>query len=228
MFQPDPHQPVASIVLEHPHASKVFQAFRIDFCCHGEQVLAEACARAGVDPGEVTRALQQALSQEASSSAEPDARQLSTGALIEAIEQRHHSYLRAELPRLQSMAAKVAYVHGLHNPKLVDLHQAVIDFAAEVPAHLEHEEGILFPSLTSGSPDGAYVREHLERMAVEHEAIGAALERIRDLAEDFRVPEWGCATYRAYFSALQELEVDVMQHVHLENHVLMPRFMNVA
>ncbi len=37
-------------------------------------------------------------------------------------------------------------------------------------------------------------------------------------------PEWACNSYRALFSELQALETDVLQHVHLENHALRPRF----
>ena len=37
-------------------------------------------------------------------------------------------------------------------------------------------------------------------------------------------PEWGCSSYRVLMSELEALEGDVLRHVHLENHVLMPRF----
>jgi regulator of cell morphogenesis and NO signaling len=37
-------------------------------------------------------------------------------------------------------------------------------------------------------------------------------------------PEWACTSYRTLLSELAALEGDVLRHVHLENHVLMPRF----
>ncbi len=61
-------------------------------------------------------------------------------------------------------------------------------------------------------------------MASEHREVGALLERMRAAAEDYRVPEWGCRSYRALFSELERLETDVLRHVHAENHVLKPRF----
>ena len=50
------------------------------------------------------------------------------------------------------------------------------------------------------------------------------LTRICEAAEDFTVPDWACTSYRTLFRELSALEKDVFTHVHLENHVLMPRF----
>jgi len=50
------------------------------------------------------------------------------------------------------------------------------------------------------------------------------LERVRAAGDDFTLPPWACNSYRALFSELAQLEGDVFTHVHLENHVLRPRF----
>lgn len=47
---------------------------------------------------------------------------------------------------------------------------------------------------------------------------------MRDAAEDYLIPDWACTSYRTLFAELERLEGDVLRHVHLENHVLMPRF----
>jgi regulator of cell morphogenesis and NO signaling len=46
---------------------------------------------------------------------------------------------------------------------------------------------------------------------------------MRTAAEDYSVPEWACDSYRTLFRELERLEADVHRHVHLENHVLLPR-----
>ena len=61
-------------------------------------------------------------------------------------------------------------------------------------------------------------------MYEDHVAVGALLGRIRELSDEFATPEWGCNSYRVYMAELAALEEDVLRHVHLENHVLMPRF----
>ena len=47
--------------------------------------------------------------------------------------------------------------------------------------------------------------------------------QIRSLARDFDPPAWACATHIAFFSGLRAFEIDLKQHVHLENNVLFPR-----
>jgi len=58
----------------------------------------------------------------------------------------------------------------------------------------------------------------------EHLAVAKLLEMIRVASDDFALPDWACNSYRTLFSELQQMESDVFTHVHLENHVLQPRF----
>jgi regulator of cell morphogenesis and NO signaling len=68
------------------------------------------------------------------------------------------------------------------------------------------------------------IARELERMHADHLAVGTKLGDLRTLTDGFVTPEWGCASYRSLLHDLEELEGDVLRHVHLENHVLMPRF----
>ena len=49
---------VGKIVAENFAAAKVFKKYGIDFCCHGETQLHEACAALKLDVEEVIQALQ--------------------------------------------------------------------------------------------------------------------------------------------------------------------------
>ena len=60
-------------------------------------------------------------------------------------------------------------------------------------------------------------------MENEHEHAGALLAELRFMTDGYQVPEWGCATVRALYYALAELEASMHVHVHLENNVLFPR-----
>ena len=68
-----------------------------------------------------------------------------------------------------------------------------------------------------GSPSGP-----ISVLLAEHDTAGELLERMRELSDDYRVPEGGCASYRALFHGLEELERDLHLHVHKENNVLFP------
>jgi regulator of cell morphogenesis and NO signaling len=151
-----------------------------------------------------------------------DARALSSAALIEHIVSRYHAPLRKTLPFARMLAAKVARVHGEHNPRLIELDPIVAELAETLEAHIDEEEASLFPVLTA-EPDRAVVRR-LNTMRDEHAGVGALLGRMRAAAEGYAVPDWACNSYRTLFRELERLETDVLRHVHLENHVLMPRF----
>ena len=52
-------QSIGSFVVERPSRSKVFEGFGLDYCCGGHLSLEEACAKIGVEPALVLRALAQ-------------------------------------------------------------------------------------------------------------------------------------------------------------------------
>lgn len=219
----DLQQTVARLVLDHPECAAVFQAHRIDFCCHGDVSLDAACRERGLEPEVVARSLARAIAERRGEPAD-DPRALSTPALIARIITRHHEYLRKTLPFVEPLAAKVARVHGDHNPKLRELDEIVRALAAALIPHLDQEEEVLFPELMSKRRDPAAVDRELSAMHEDHLAVGRLLQRMRDASDAYAVPEWGCNSYRTLFAELSRLEDDVLAHVHLENHVLMPRF----
>lgn len=219
----DLQQTVAALVLEHSECAPILQRHRIDFCCRGEASLRDACARVGLDAEAVARELWSAIQRRADRP-EADPRRLSTEELIGFIVSKHHDYLRKTLPFVAALADKVSRVHGAHNPLLKELRAVVHELEDTLIPHLDDEERDLFPLLTSGQVDGARARSELTSMHAEHVTVGELLRQLRAAAEDFATPEWACNSYRTLFSELEALEGDVLRHVHLENHVLLPRF----
>lgn len=214
---------VAQIVTEHFVAARVFQKHRIDFCCHGDVTVPQACQGRQLDPEAVFAELEAAIPAGARDAGE-DPRTLSVAALIARIVDRHHGYLRRQLPFVGPLLSKVAAVHGDRSPKLAALEEAFGELAEALEPHLDREEEVLFPALMARRPDPEVARRELEAMHEDHLAVGAQLSLIRSLADGFVTPEWGCNTYRVVMGELEALEADVLRHVHLENHVLMPRF----
>jgi len=218
----DPNATLAQIVLAHSATARVFQQHGLDFCCRGDVQLSAACAAKGLD----ARALVTELEAAAGARAAPerDPRELSTPALVAFIVDRHHGYLREALPALRPLADKVAHVHGPHNPKLVPFARTLHAVADALEPHLDQEEQVLFPALMSRAPDPALVARELAAMHEDHLAVGSMLAELRALSDGYTTPEWGCTSYRTLLNEVEALEMDVLRHVHLENHVLMPRF----
>jgi regulator of cell morphogenesis and NO signaling len=219
---------VGELVAARPSRSRVFERFKIDFCCGGKLPLAEACRKKGIDPQAVLAAL-----EEESAIAVLQPRNWTEASLTELadhIETTHHAYLRRELPRLEYLSHRVATRHGEHTPSLVKLYHVFMTFKADLEAHMLKEERVLFPmcrELDSAKAAPSFhcgsVKNPVAMMVTEHDHAGDDLSEMRALTHDFTPPPEACNTYRALFSALAELEADMHQHVHTENNIFFPK-----
>lgn len=219
----NPRQSVASVVLDHSACAEVFQRHRIDFCCRGDLSLEEAARDRKLDVQALLTELSNTIAARSGHN-QGDPRSLTTAQLVAHIVGRYHDSLRRVLPFVKAMAAKVRRVHGDHNPRLHALDDAVDELVELLLPHLDDEEQALFPLLTGATPNPDEAQRQLTSMTEEHHAVAAVLERIREATEEFSLPEWACTSYRTLFSELEQLEADIFAHVHLENHVLRPRF----
>jgi regulator of cell morphogenesis and NO signaling len=64
--------------------------------------------------------------------------------LADHIEQRHHGYVKTELPRLEEMAARVARRPGGRDPRMAEVHATVCLLRDERFSHRQKEEKILY------------------------------------------------------------------------------------
>ncbi len=223
MYRLDRSSTVAQIVTEHAGAARVFQKHGIDYCCRGDVTVPAACRDRRLDPEALFAELEASLSAGGRRS-EPQPRELSSADLVALIVDRHHGYLRRALPYVAPLAAKVASTHGARDGRLAEVHRVFLDLAARLPPHLDAEETVLFPAILAPRSDPGFVRREVERMHEDHLAVGDALARLCALSDGYATPEWGCNTYRVLMGELEALEADTLRHVHLENHVLVPRF----
>lgn len=227
----DPQSTVGDIVRERPARSRVFEQLRIDFCCSGKLTLADACTRRNLEVADVLDQLQRSDEQEAQRGEElVDADALSLTDLADHIEQTHHAYLRAELPRLNAMTQRVMEVHGGSDPRLVTVRQAFQGLQSELTSHMMKEEQVLFPMIrqleaSSDSPSFhcGSIANPIRQMEAEHDSAGSALAVMHDATDGYSPPDWACNTYRAMLDGLATLQQDLHQHIHKENNVLFPK-----
>lgn len=220
----DATTPVATIVLDHSECGPVLARHQIDYCCKGRRPLAEACRDAGIALDRVSAELETAIRRRAEQSAPTaDLRWLTTRDLILRVIAPHHQYLHRTLPFLEALATKVARVHGDRDPTLRVISELVAELSATLRDHLREEEHGLFPALLEGR--AADAEPQLRTMRDEHAAVGELLASLRTAALDYVVPDWACTSYRTLMRELAALEADTLTHVHVENHVLLPRYL---
>ncbi len=215
---------VSEILLESSALAAVFDRLRIDYCDNGHESLRAVCGRRGLDPEKVMSELELALRRRQPS--DLDVRTLSTHDLITKVIARHHRYLHRTLPWLEVLAARVVRVHAGRDPSLRDLARQVAALAQALRSHLDDEERNLFPALLADELELAGVL--LDVMCAEHGEVIERLARLRETAADYAPPAWACASYRTLLAELAHLEADTLLHLHLEEHVLRPRFRDAS
>jgi regulator of cell morphogenesis and NO signaling len=215
---------LAELVTTAPGAARVLERFELDYCCGGRQRLGEACAERGVEPDVVLAALA-ALDPEPV----PDWASLPPRELVDHLEATHHAFLKAELPRLSALAAKVLGVHGARHPELEDVRATFAALRADLEPHLFKEERVLFPMIralatatTAPTFHCGSLQNPISVMLAEHDRAGELLARLRSLTGDHQTPSDGCASYRALYEGLAAVEADTHLHVHKENNLLFP------
>lgn len=223
---------VREVAIELPQSTRLFETLKIDYCCGGNRPLAEACASAGVDVDNVMEML-----AEASQSTPPDTGEFANASLpdlITHILNTHHVFTKSELERLQSLTNKVVAAHGANHPELIELCELFQKLSADLKPHMFKEEQVLFPYMMAmaqaaeqkhAAPFAPFgtVNNPIRMMMREHDTAGEILRDIRALTSDYKVPADACISYQTLYQALEDLEKDLHQHIHLENNILFPK-----
>ncbi|MGA3129966.1 MAG: DUF542 domain-containing protein [Terracidiphilus sp.] len=220
-----------SIALEHPATIRVFEHFQLDYCCGGNRPLGEVCTEKCIAAELVLAALAEAVHNEP---ATEDFTLAAPAELIRHIVQTHHAYIRSELPRLQSMADRVATKHAPMHPEATFIQRNLAQLAEELIFHLNKEERILFPYIeglersreeNAAPPNACFgsVESPIRQMIHEHEGAAGLIEEMRTATRGFMPWPGACPTTGGLYYGLKAFETDLHRHVHLENNLLFPR-----
>ncbi|MEQ1764008.1 MAG: iron-sulfur cluster repair di-iron protein [Pyrinomonadaceae bacterium] len=224
---------VREIALESPATTRVFEEFKIDYCCGGRKSLDEACAAAGLDPIVVSQKIEAALKDQSARGENGASDKRSASELIDYIISKHHIFTVEEIERLTPLMEKVCTRHGDQHPELFKLQTIFLALANSLIPHMRKEEAVLFPyiqmlesSIAGNSPAApphfGTVANPIRMMMADHEEDGERLRVMREITDDYTLPEGACPSYTALYAGLQDLEKDLHRHIHLENNVLFP------
>ena len=224
----DSESTIGTIASARPASIAVFERFALDYCCHGDRTLADACIDRGVDPAVVLREIDAAerIVDGADDRLWTDA---SMTDLADHIEYTHHEFARQMLARLAETLPRVVRVHGESHPELREVATIVAAMSEDMHDHFIREERVLFPwlrrldrhsELHTGPPWS--VRRPIDCMEHDHEELGGLFARLRSLTADYSVPADACGSYRSVMDTLGALERDTHIHIHKENNILFP------
>jgi regulator of cell morphogenesis and NO signaling len=234
MMTVDTAKTVRELAVELPSAIRVFEKFGIDYCCGGHRTLEQACTASKSQVDAVLTALSAAENlrgeeQTANWNEKPLAD------LMAHVVNKHHGYVRQELPRLGALATKVTTKHGPNHPEMTEVQEVFQGLSDELTTHMMKEEQVLFPYIermeeaaiekrpNAQSSCFGTVQNPVRMMMMEHDSAGEALRQLRSLTNDYTAPQDACMSFQALYKGLSEFEADLHQHIHLENNILFPR-----
>lgn len=218
---------LADLVTQDPRRSRVLEKFGLDYCCNGERSLRDASAAAGHDAAEIAQALD--LPAAPTTQAQVPAE---NAELAHDIVDTHHAYMWEEMPRLQALVEKVHGVHGAAHPELEQVRDVYTQAVAELDPHMTTEERVVFPAISRMEKTQEPVAsgpfdEPIKQLRAEHQVVGDLFKQIRSLTDNYAVPEGACGSYQAMLTGLEQMELDLHEHIHKENNILFPRVLTL-
>jgi len=222
---------VGDIVKSHFQTVKIFDHYQIDFCCGGKQSLAEACAKKSIDPNKIIAQLEEAIKI---LTLVPKFDEMPLDALIQYIREKHHSYVREQIPMLTKFLDKIEQVHGNKHPEIEMINAHFKASVKSLSQHMEQEENELFSLIekllkikngesVDASSISIIAEESISSLIKDHENEGSRFEEISRLTLSYQPPRGACNTFRAAYENLFAFEKDLHRHVHLENNILFPK-----
>ena len=225
---------ISDIVKNDYRTAGVFKKHGIDFCCGGKFPLDVICANKALDTKEVIRELEVAT-HSMPSRALHEYQAWKPDFLVDYIIHVHHRYLENAVPQASDYLDHLTEKHSARYAYLPQLQKTFETFARSIIPRLQQEEEIIFPYIRQVAR--AYrnkesyaallvrtLRKPVEQvMLQEQKTIEALLRQMRELTHNYTPPQNACVTHTVTLLKLQELDKDIVHHMHLENDILYPR-----
>ncbi len=154
--------------------------------------------------------------------------------LIDLIIKQYHFNTREDVVVIYDLAQKVFCSHSDKHPELAKLVEALFLFFDDLLFHMKKEEQIFFPNIIQLTEkklhEGSFnystfgvIKECALTMQNEHKEVVNKLKFFRRLTDDYRLPEDGGILCHSLFSKMKDFEIEMMEHMQLENDVLFPK-----
>ena len=223
---------IRDLVLEESGLVPVFEKYGIDYCCAGNETLDAACKKRGLDSSGVHEEVETVRRRPPYNPIHPSLWDLEF--LVDYIVKNHHTYLRESIPMLTAQIEKLNHEHGHRYPHIKQVALLFIRTVQGFELHMRKEEMLLFPYIKSLESAREVSRPKpiapllglevpIEHMVEHHLETTQAFAKIRALLSDYKVPADASQTHRAVIQGLQDFEIDIHQHLHLENNILFQR-----
>lgn len=234
----DEHDFVTDLVIRDYRTADVFKKYGIEYCCGAKWPLQTVCEIKGLDTGLIKEELEQAVRTINISNALPFA-EWPLDFLTDHIVYVHHAWLRHALPLLKEFLDHFITEHRKKYDYLDELQQHFLRLFTGLPGYMKQQEETIFPyikqvnrAFLAKEPFAGLLTRTLRKpvekvMGQEHQLAISVLLKFRALTNNYTLPANACKSHRVVFMKLIELDNDLVQHLYLENNIMLPRLLAI-
>lgn len=227
---------VAEIVSKKLGSDHVFNKYKIDFCCGGNMTLEAACKENKVD---FEMIMQEIETINIKIGGEYNLKDMDISSLIEKLKEEYHNYLDENVSQIVPISTKVAEVHGLENPEVIEINVLIKGIEIVVLEMLKNTNNTLFPiiekilTLDNISADISenqieIVKRTVKKSEIAHQLVSDTFKEISNLSSHYLVPDGACNSYRFLYQKLHELDHQLQKYVHFNTHVFIPKILKIV
>ena len=152
--------------------------------------------------------------------------------VIEFLKHSHHKFVKESLTYVSNLIQKIG---DLDLPIVQDLKFVFPMFVQEFIEHIYEEEDTFFNyilllnrAVENGNNNLITLQDEinknsLEKFVKDHDAHDDVMKGIRTITNNYEINEATSLHLKVIYSALQQLETDLLNHARIENEVLFPK-----
>jgi regulator of cell morphogenesis and NO signaling len=199
----------------------------IDYACHGNLSLHDACAEAGLDVVDVRGSLDE-LPRDAN---HVNWLEQPLGRLLDYLRDRRHPAFSAALSWAAEVLQRPCEICVRTPGEMADIRSQFAGLSRTISPHMSREERVLFPIIEH--LDASWSRgEHatlnlssglgpaVNALMLDHSSMVSTLNAMRAITRQLTAREERC---EELLTALGSLDRELREHVHLDNNILYPR-----
>ena len=166
----------------------------------------------------------------AAQGAAQDWTQMPAGNIVQRLLREHRQWRSKDFPLIAHLFDEAQTAAAGQPPCLAPLRSAFHRLCAEMEGHMSREEQVLFPAIldaqaqteTAGKGFGS-IRNPIGMVEQEHDWEAERLEKMRQIAQGYQLPENADQNLRLLFRELEALEAAMHAHTRLESSILFAR-----
>lgn len=156
----------------------------------------------------------------------------SLAVIVDYIQKTHHYYLSKKLLEIEQNITLLLKDYESQHPLLAVLHNFYTRYHKHLADHIQEEEAVLLPYILAlesknltitNSFKSMHVGFSLQHFIESHHDVEDDLNVARQAILKYNPPATNSTPYRILLSQLQALEKDLAIHALIEDHVLIPR-----